>query len=445
MAGVPLSGPGPLSRAVRFGRDPLGFLDGLRGGTGDGPVRARFVTGPSLWFLADPTLVERVLVDETDRYWRPDILSSRTEALTDDGLIQSDGARWERQRARLRPLFGVDRLAGYADTIVATADEVVGEWADGASVDLYRETAEITLRVIAAELLGIAPSPAEVARIRTTSAAVAREFTVSPATLVRQLLPTPPSRAYRRAVTDTKGWADAVIDERRRRVGGRGDDDPDTLLGVMLAAERDPDTAVDHALIRDELLTFLFAGYETTALTLSFALWYVSRRPALASALREEARAASTGGGLGWRSLPELELARRVVRETLRLRPASWGLFREARTDTRLGGTRIAAGDFLMCPQWTLHRDARYFDDPEAFDPDRWRDRDPNGVAAYFPFGAGPQSCIGGRLARTEATLVVARVAREVDLTTRTRAVDHLRPAGVLLPRDGVPATVRRP
>jgi cytochrome P450 len=442
--GRPLvSGPTQVRNAVRFGRDPLGLLDDLRGGS-SGLVNARFAVGPTLTFVDDPALVRQVLVDDHDRYWRPDILSSRTEALTRNGLIQSDGALWRRQRAWLHPLFGVDRLMGYADTIATVSDDVVGSWDEGREVDLYREMARITVRVIARELLGTGLDTDDVERVLRTSDAVAREFTVSPSALVRQFLPTPPSREYRTAIDEMHAWADSLIAETRQAENG-DDDGRESLITVMLDAERDPETDLEPNLIRDEVLTFLFAGYETTALTLSFALWFVSRRPALATALREEAQSASRGGQLGWSDLPDLELAERVVREALRLRPASWGIFREARVDSTLGGERVAEGDFLMLPQWTLHRDARFFDDPTTFDPDRWRTLDPNGTPAYFPFGAGPQSCIDGRLGTTEATLVLARVCRAFDLETTTRAVDDLRPAGVLQPRHGVPARPTRP
>jgi cytochrome P450 len=146
---------------------------------------------------------------------------------------------------------------------------------------------------------------------------------------------------------------------------------------------------------------------------------------------------------LGWGDLAQLDLAERVVREKLRLRLASWGYFREIRVGSRPGDERVDSSDFLLLPQWTLHRDARFFDAPERFDPDCWRERDPNGTPAYFPFGAGPQSCIGARVATTETTLVLARVCREFDLETTTRAMDDLRPAGVLQPRGGVPAKIQ--
>jgi len=431
----PVSGPGALRNAVAFGRDPLGFLDGLRGGQpGDGFVRARFGVGPSLLFVTDPDLIQQVLVDDTDRYWRPDILSSRTEALTANGLIQSDGDLWNAQRSRLQPLFGGDRLQQYGTLVSTVTEEVLDGWTDGQQVDLYRESARITVRVIAEGLLGMELDDSDIEQIRHTGQAVADEFTISPITLARQLLPTPPSREYRDAIEEMHAWADERIADRR------GDAD-DSLVGVMLAAERDPESDVDHELVRDELLTFLFAGYETTALTLSFALWYVSRRPDLARQLREEGDAVETAHP-GPSTLASMSCARRVVRETLRLRPASWGVFREAQTRSRLGDAVVGRGDYLMLPQWTLHRDARFFERPETFAPERWRDIELNGTPAYFPFGAGPQSCIGGRLAELEATYVLSRVCREFDIKTHTEAVDDLQPAGVLRPHDGVPARV---
>jgi cytochrome P450 len=162
----------------------------------------------------------------------------------------------------------------------------------------------------------------------------------------------------------------------------------------------------------------------------------------LGEQIRTEAREAAGSDTLEWSDFPELTTAKRVINETLRLRPASWGLLREARSDARLGDVAVRDGDFLMLPQWTLHRDARFFENPETFDPTRWRDRDPNQTQAYFPFGAGPQSCIGGRLATTEATLVLASVFRDYEIETTTEAINNLRVAGVLRPCDGVPATL---
>ncbi|MEF8789392.1 MAG: cytochrome P450 [Haloarculaceae archaeon] len=131
-----------------------------------------------------------------------------------------------------------------------------------------------------------------------------------------------------------------------------------------------------------------------------------------------------------------------VIRETLRLRPPSWAIFREAKVEAPLGDQRIRKGDFVLLPQWALHRDRRYFDRPEQFEPDRWETIEPSSTPAYCPFGAGPQACIGGQMALAEAQLVLAAVVEQFDIDIDSTTLEDLRPAGVLQPRGGIPATV---
>jgi cytochrome P450 len=458
------SGPTALRNAIAFGRDPLGFLDGLRGGTGT--VRARFVIGPTLHVVTEDAPIRTVLRSEHETYHRPDILSSRTEALTSNGLIQSDGELWAAQRRRLQPLFGRDRLVDYGETIGTVAETATERWASGRRlldaegsdaaggaagratgstalrVDLYDELVGLTARVISGTLLSRQLTATETERFIRATATIADEFEVSPVTLLRQLLPTPPSAAYRHAIDEMHAWADEVIDARRR-----ASDPPDDMLTHLLEAERratGEGGAADEPwapnLVRDEVLTFLFAGHETTALTLCYALCYVANDADVADRVRREARRVFDGDRPSWAHVDRLEYTGRVIREALRLRPPSWAIFREARTATTLGGRRVREGDFVLLPQWALHRDRRYFDRPERFDPDRWTTADPGASAAYFPFGAGPQACIGGRMALAEAQLVLATVVARFDVAIDAAAVDDLRPAGVLQPRGGLSA-----
>lgn len=197
--------------------------------------------------------------------------------------------------------------------------------------------------------------------------------------------------------------------------------------------------------IRDEVLTFLFAGHETTALALTYALWFVSQNPEVAEQVRAETRAVLDADQAvpTWPDLGELAVTERVVREALRLRPPSWSIFRQARATSRLGETRVERDDYLLLPQWTVHRDARHFNDPETFDPSRWTDRQPSDTAAYFPFGGGPHACIGGQLALTEAQIVLAALLNAFALEMDGDAISALRPAGVLQPEGDCLATVR--
>lgn len=431
----PISGAGPLRNAVEFGQDPLAFLDARR----DGKTQfeeARFVVGPTLTFVFDPDLVRSVLTTHHERYKRPDILSSRTESLTANGLIQTDGALWERQRSTLSPLFGRDRIQTYATTIGEVTAETADRWGDGERLDIYEEMVKVTVRVIAQTLFSVDLSGREIEQFVSATETIASEFEVTPVALLRQLLPTPPSQGYQRTIQEMHRWAEQVIADHRS-----DPNPPEDMITALLASETEDDPP---NIIRDEVLTFLFAGHETTALTLAFAFWYLSRYPEIAARVRAEAQTVLDGEQPRFAHLSGLSYTEHVIRESMRLRPASWAIFREAKIESPLGGRRIREGDYLLLPQWALHRDERYFDNPETFDPDRWESIEPSKMPAYFPFGAGPHVCIGGQLALTEAKLVLAAMLSQFEFDVDPTAGDNLRPAGVLQPRDGIPATVQR-
>jgi cytochrome P450 len=231
-------------------------------------------------------------------------------------------------------------------------------------------------------------------------------------------------------------WAEGVIQRHQEMA-----DPPEDLIATMLRAERNPEVDLPPNQVRDEVLTFLFAGHETTALTLAYALSFVANHPQVAERVRDEAWTVIDGKP-SWTDLGELHYTEHVIRETLRLRPPSWGIFRQAKVGSRLGDRRIDRDDFLMLPQWTLHRDPQYFENPLEFEPDRWEGTEPSRTPAYFPFGAGPHACIGGQLALTEAQLVLAALVSEFDFNLPRGAAEGLRPAGVLQPRNGVPAVL---
>ena len=429
------SGPAAAGRAVQFGRDPLGFLDDFRG-TNAALVDTRLMVGPTLTFVLDPNLVRTVLVDDYNRYRRPDIQSGRTTRLTANGLIESEDSLWQGQRDRLQPLFGRDHLAEYADTIGTFTTELTERWQHSNQVDLYSEMTELTAQVISKTLFSTELDRSDIEQISRANATIGDEFEMSLLSLIRQLLPTPPSAEYRSTVAEMHEWAESVIEQHREM-----SDPPGDLVTTMLEAEQNPEVDLPPNQVRDEVLTFLFAGHETTALTLAYALAFVANNPSVAQRVRTEARAVIDGEPQ-WTDLTDLNYTERVIRETLRLRPPSWGVFRQAKVESRLGERRINQGDYLMLPQWALHRDSQYFDAPLEFEPDRWEEIEPSQTPAYFPFGAGPHACIGGQLALTEAQLVLAALTAEFEFDVPENAIENLRPAGVLQPQDGVPAVV---
>ena len=238
------------------------------------------------------------------------------------------------------------------------------------------------------------------------------------------------------------GGLESLIEEliaaRRADPGGRGD-----LLSLLLAAGEDG-SAPPEAELRDQLITFLFAGHETTALGLTYALRALGHHPTARERLREELAEVTGDEPPGLADLPELSYTDRFVRETLRLYPPAYALFREATEDTELGDYRIPAGSKLSLPQIHVHRDGRFYDDPESFRPDRWTDGTERPEYAYFPFGGGPRHCIGMRFARMELKLVVATVLAAVDVDPVGGPDIDFEPGVTLRPAEPVEAVVRR-
>jgi cytochrome P450 len=331
-------------------------------------------------------------------------------------------------------------LMEYGNTIGEMTTELLDGWAVDDRYDMYEEMTALTAQIIAKVLFSTSLSREDADRIVRADAVIGQEFEISPLTLARQFMPTSPSDEYQEVVAEMHDWAESLIADHRQ-----ADDPPKDLITAMLHAEDQPDADLPPNQTRDEVLTFLFAGHETTALTLAYAIWYSARNPEIGHQLREEARTVLDGDAPRWDHLQELEYTEQIVHEALRLRPPSWAIFRQANLDSPLGDRRISEGDFLLCPQWTLHRDPNYFEAPETFNPDRWSERTPSNTPAYFPFGAGPHACIGGQLARTEAQLVLAALFARFDFDVTENAVNELRPTGVLQPQNGVPAVLKEP
>jgi cytochrome P450 len=231
--------------------------------------------------------------------------------------------------------------------------------------------------------------------------------------------------------------------ERRRRALDAGEEPktPD-MLTILLRAENDSEVDLPEDQIRDEVATFLIAGHETTALSLTYTLSLLSWHPETRARVKAEANEVLGDGPPTHDDLAGLEYTKRAYREALRLYPPAWAVFRRANGDAELGEYTLADGSAVIMPLLTVHRDSRYFEDPETFDPDRWRRRNHKEVAAYRPFSSGPHACIGQGFALAGATLVLARLVRDFDIDVPESALDDLRLTPTLRPADGVPARI---
>jgi cytochrome P450 len=438
--------PGPKGEPLfgnsrQYSRDPLEFVTACERAYG-GVARVGF--GPQeVYLLSDPDHVERVLVRDADRYRKPDFQSDALGDLLGEGLLLSEGSTWERQRELATPAFAPDRVGRLDDRILAHADRMLDRWEPGETRDLEIEMTGVTLRVIADLMLGVQLSDAEVETVRESLEPLGSRFEPDPLRFaLPNWLPAPDGREYRDALDTLEGVLDDLVARRRRKgVHSDGEGEPMDLLSILLRArERGEQT---RAQLRDEMMTMLLAGHDTTALTLTYTWHLLSEHSEIRDRLyRDLDDIEGPPSAAAVRGCSRLD---RVLNEAMRLYPPVYALFRTPIEPDAFDGYRVPEGASVMLSQWAVHRSARHWEDPETFDPDRFRPerRRDRPAFAFFPFGGGPRICIGKHLALLEAKLIVAAVADRYRLESLAPPELELRPSLTIHPTDGLPVRVR--
>jgi len=405
--------PGPrglpmLGVARQFARDPLAFLSGLPKMYGD---ISNFRLGNlDVYFLAHPDLVREVLLTQRARFTMT-ALRAKINSVVGEGLFTSRGELHARQRRLIQPVFRKSKIEAYASGMAELSRRAAAPWRPGQVIDVADEMMRLTM-LIAARALFDHDIEGDAQQVSRNIGMVLEFFTKlsSPFLKLSLRLPLPSSLRFRRAVREL----DAVIYRmiRRRKAGELNGSGLLTLL--MQVKDEETNVAMAEKQLRDEVLTLLIAGHETTANTLAWIFWLLAGHPEADRRLHEEVRAV-----LGARQqfeavdVDRLEYGRMVILEGLRLYPPGWFIGREALSDVRLGGYRVPKGGVVMMSQYVMHRDSRYFTQPDRFSPERWeggfQERLPRG--AYFPFSAGDRHCIGEGFAWQEALLILATLA----------------------------------
>jgi cytochrome P450 len=309
--------------------------------------------------LADPDAIGRVLVDNADNYRKGEFQRRELEGLLGDGLLISEGESWQSARRAIQPAFDPGRIADHASTIVDCADDRIGEWEAGETVDLLDATGEITLTVLGEALFDT--DLRDATAVREAARAVTDRFSPrgSLPFHVPDWVPLPSNLRYRRAVDRLDGFVERLVAERRAGAGEASD--RSDLLSVLLAA------GMDDTEVRDHLVTFLLAGHETTALALTYTLHCLATHPDEQAAVAEEVAALDGRPGMG-DSLPRTD---RAIREAMRRYPPVHLVMREAVEDDAVGGYHVPAGGLVLCSQWATHCRLDLWDDPESFRPSR--------------------------------------------------------------------------
>ncbi|OLC94971.1 MAG: hypothetical protein AUH86_13170 [Acidobacteria bacterium 13_1_40CM_4_58_4] len=396
-----------LGSLVELSRDWLGFYKRCAEEYGD-VVHVR-LAHVSVYLLVHPRDIETVLVTQAGNFTKSADYRALARVLG-NGLLTSEGEFWKRQRGLIQPAFHRQNILAYAQVMTEAAGRMLDSWKNEGERNIHDDLMCVTLQIVAQCLYGAEVS-GSAERVGQAMEVVMQRFVINASLALLFFLDMPVflARREQRAIRDLDKIIGGIIRKRRSSNQPRED-----LLDMLLRARDTDGHPMSDTQLRDEVMTLFLAGHETTAIALSWACYLIAQNPHVEAALVEELREV-----LGDRvpipdDLPRLRYTEMVLKEAMRLYPAVWGIGRKAISDCELGGYRIPAGSNLFILQWRTQRDARFFPDPERFDPERWRD-DPvrSGKIprfAYFPFGGGPRVCVGASFAMMEATLLLAMI-----------------------------------
>jgi cytochrome P450 len=404
----------PLGQLLEFRRDNLAFYTNCARRYGD---VVSYRLGPHrVYQVNHPDLIEQVLVHPQRCFNKNFFALRHLQPILGNGLLTSESDFWLRQRRLAQPAFQRERIADYANIIVSYAERLRAHWRHGETRDLHVDMMRLTLEIAAKTLFDadVARDAAEVgAAFEVVQTIFSRRFqSLLPLPL---WIPTPGNLRMRRAIRRLDQIVFQVIQQRRRS----GEDRNDVLSRLLRAQDVGDDSCMTDRQLRDEIMTLFLAGHETTALALTWTWYLLAQHPEADAKLTKELDTVLQGRLPTLEDLPQLNYTERIILESMRLYPPAYGIGREACAECELGGYHVPVKTAVFLVQWVVHRDARYFDHPDVFDPDRWQ----NDLAqrlpryAYFPFGGGGRVCLGANFAMMEAVLALATLAQKFRAT----------------------------
>jgi cytochrome P450 len=434
--GLPLLGLLPQMR-----RDILSVLRAAQREQGD-VVRLAMPGRQSVFLVSHPELIRSVLQDNPAHYPRSR-LYDKLKPVLGNGLVTSEGELWRRHRRLIQPSFRAQRIRQFVATMGAATAELAGRWERAAgsigSLDVAREMSSLALTILVRSMFSqsgryddIRPAVHQIQELLA-----ARFWSLSS---LFDYLPSPANRRFRHALRTLDAAVDAIIAARQTsdRLG-------DDLLGQLLGA-RDPDTgeALDRTALRDEVMTMFLAGHETSANGLTWTWYLLARHPDWAERVQAEAQAVLARRVPEPADLDGLSVTRRVIQEALRLYPPVPWLSREAVGPAQLGGYNMPAGSILLVSPFVMHRDPRWWPEPDRFDPERFAPSSPDRRLpySYFPFGGGPHTCIGHHFALTEMVVVLAMLSARFHLRLMASAPVAMQADVTLRPAGGMPMSI---
>jgi len=404
--------PGPKNSPIvgnlyAFRKSPLDFLSKMAREYGD--LVYFKVARQHMYLVNHPDYAREVLVNNQSNFIKSRALQ-RAKVLLGEGLLTSEGQQHLRQRRLVQPAFHRERLAVYAAAMSAGAVRWRERWRAGSTLDISTEMPHLTLSIVAKTLFSadVESEASEIGAAMTTVLEMFR-LLLMPFAEYLEKLPLPHVRRFEKARARLDATIYGLIRERRTSGVDTGD-----LLSMLLFAQ-DEESGMTDEQVRDEALTLFLAGHETTANALTWTWYLLSQHPEIERRFHDEIDAVLGNRAPEFADVPQLRSAEMILAEALRLYPPAWAIGRKAKGAFELGGVEIPAESIcILCP-YLVHRDPRWFPEPEKFDPERWtpQARDARPKFSYFPFGGGARVCIGERFAWMEGVIVMAAIAQK--------------------------------
>ena len=389
----------------------------------------------SIYLVTLPEHVRHVLVDHDENYWKG-TLFNRARFLFGKGLVLNEGQSWRRQHNLMQPAFAHRRIASLVPIMAEVVEQRLARWEDacvaGRPLEMGREMMFLTLRIIAKTMFSLSISDSQLELMARSFNTALEHMTLRMFTFfLPEWFPLAGRRECREAVATLEEITYRII--RERRASG---EDLDDLLGMLLAARDENGEGMSDLELRDEVMTTLFGGYEATADALTWSWHLLGQNPEADARMRAEVAAVTGGRRPSFEDLAQLTYTGQVTHEAMRLFPPFWFWTRTSYKDDEIGGHFVPGGSLILLCPYATHRHPQYWEEPEAFRPERFAAPSPaRPREAWFPFGTGQRMCIGRHLALMEMQLILSMVSQ--------RYRPRLEPGRVVVPRAGTSLRAR--
>jgi cytochrome P450 len=423
-----------------FRRNPTGFLQAL---AALGDVTAFRMGKIPAFLINHPDLIRDLLVTNHTKFMKGRALQ-RAKGLLGEGLLTNEGASHLRQRRMIQPAFHRAKINEYAEIMIASGEKMSGEWRDGDVRDIDREMMRLTLWIVGRTLFSanVEDDANEVGAAMTTIVSMFN-FLLLPFSEILEKLPLPHSNKFRNAKKTLDDVIYKIINERR----ASGEDKGDLLSMLLQAQDEETGGFMSDLQIRDEALTLFLAGHETTANALTWTFYLLSQNPEKEAKFHRELDEVLGDKTLAPEDYPHLKYTERVLAESMRLFPPAWTLGRLAIEEHEFGGYKIPKKALVLASQFVMHRDGRFWENPENFEPERWERlsvKEAGNKFIYFPFSKGVRSCIGEGFAWTEGVLLLALLGRKWRLRLAPEQKIALQPMITLRPKYGMKMRIEK-